>query len=71
MRIRYRFDLESCDDAIPDETGVFADDIDLAIEEAAAVIREMRANGGLVKEGDHWELVIRDEEGAELKRLAI
>ena len=71
MTNRFRFDLENGDIVIRDEIGVEADDISQAVEQALAGIDEMRASGELVTPDDLWTLVIRDEDGAELKRIRL
>lgn len=68
---RFRFDLESSHIAIRDEAGVEAESLDQAIEQAEAGIEEMRASGEMPPSSETWELVIRDEDGVELKRLPV
>jgi hypothetical protein len=68
---RYRFDLESSHDAIRDETGVESDNLDQVIEQAVAEIEEMRIGGDLADIGEGWDLVIRSDAGAELKRIPV
>jgi hypothetical protein len=69
--MRYRFDLESRDELIRDEIGVEAADLDQACKQAALVVEEMRASGELSGVPDHWELVIRGEDGVALKRIPV
>ncbi len=71
MSHRYRFDLESRRETIPDEAGVQADSLHQAVEQALAVIEEMRLSGELTTSNAGWTLVIRDEAGAELKRIPL
>jgi hypothetical protein len=68
---RYRFDLESRRDTILDEAGVEADSLQQAIDQAVAVIEEMRVSGELEGSNEGWNLVIRDDAGAELKRIPL
>ena len=71
MSKRYRFDLESGPIEIQDETGVEASSLDQAIEQAVAGIAEMRASGEMPAADENWELVIRDEDGTEMKRIPV
>jgi hypothetical protein len=68
---RYRFDLESIDELIRDETGVDAADLNQASKLAHDVVEEMRASGELTGVVGHWELVIRDEDGVALERIPV
>ncbi|ACA21235.1 hypothetical protein M446_7009 (plasmid) [Methylobacterium sp. 4-46] len=58
---RFYFDLADGVTTIRDDVGVEAVNLDEALEEAEAVIREMRANGELAHLGDGWTLSIRAE----------
>lgn len=71
MSQRYRFDLENSHVEIRDEAGVEADSLDQAVEQAVAGIEEMRASGEMPESDGNWELVIRGEDGAELKRIPV
>ena len=70
MPERYHFDLERGRDVMRDEEGVEADSACQAIEQALAVIEEIRASGE-IKAISRWELVIRDDRGDPVKRLVI
>ncbi|GLS45780.1 DUF6894 family protein [Methylobacterium brachythecii] len=69
--MRYRFDLESSDELIRDETGVEAVDLDHASMQALAAVEEMRDSGELAGVSGLWELVIRDEDDVVLKRIPV
>ena len=70
MTERYHFDLERGRDVMRDEEGVEADNAGQAIEQALAVLEEIRANGE-IEAISRWELVIRNDHGTAVKRLAI
>jgi hypothetical protein len=68
---RYHFDLENGPAIIRDERGVVADNLNQAVEQAILGSNELRASGELEASLAEWTLVIRDEDGTELKRLRL
>ena len=70
MPERYHFDLEDGLETIRVRDGIEADSADQAVEQARAVIEEMRQEG----DGDRtrgWDLVIRDARGGVIRRLPL
>ena len=68
---RFYFDLRGNRTVIIDREGIVANDLNEAIVEALAALREMRASGELDEFGDGWKLVIRDEKGVAQKAFSI
>lgn len=71
MNQKFYFDLTNGEDLIRDDEGVDASGPDEAIEEARAVLSEMRKGDGATMPGDGWQLIIRDEDGATVKTLPL
>ena len=71
MERRYYFDLMKGSTTIRDDEGVVACDIFEAIEEAAIVVEETHVSREMSEFAEGWNLIIRDEEGVELKKLPI
>ncbi|GEP09617.1 DUF6894 family protein [Methylobacterium gnaphalii] len=71
MLARYYFDLDDGQTIIRDEDGVIADNFAQAVEQARRAVEEMRASGELPETTDGWFLIIRDEDGDELKRVQL
>ncbi|WP_246696801.1 DUF6894 family protein [Methylobacterium planeticum] len=71
MGQRFYFDLRGNRTVIIDQEGIVANDLNEAIVEALAALREMRASGELDEFGDGWKLIIRDEKGGARKAFSI
>ncbi|GEP11621.1 DUF6894 family protein [Methylobacterium gnaphalii] len=71
MPSRFRFDLESSHDHISDLVGAEASDINQATVLAIDAIREIQQEDAFESGVSDWELVIRDDAGTELRRLAL
>lgn len=67
---RYYFDLQSGCESLRDAQGVMARDLDQVVTEARFGIQDMHESGELIDESG-WTLVIRDEQGGEVQRMAI
>lgn len=71
MPARFYFDFEDGYEAIRDDEGVEADDSNQAIDQALAGVDDVRASGELQGLGPNWHLVVRDAQGAEIKRIPL
>ena len=71
MAERFFFDLTDGLNKIPDEVGVLAADLDEAVEQAQAVLAEMRVNDELADIVGAWMLTIRDAGGDTLVTLPV
>ncbi|MCE4222769.1 hypothetical protein HCU64_03315 [Methylobacterium sp. C25] len=67
---RYYFDLQSGCESLRDAQGVMARDLDQVVTEARFGIQDMHESGELI-DASGWTLVIRDEQGGEVQRMAI
>jgi hypothetical protein len=67
----FYFDLRGSRTVIIDQEGIVAEDLNEAIVEALAALREMRASGELDEFGDGWKLAIRDDKGIVRKAFSI
>lgn len=68
--MRFYFDLQNGSGVIQDHEGAEAIDIDQAVEQAVEAIQEVRESEEVAPDGS-WVLIIRDSDGAILKRIAI
>ncbi|KAB1073855.1 hypothetical protein F6X53_26610 [Methylobacterium soli] len=71
MASNFYFDLRGSRTVIIDQEGIVAKDLNEAIVEALAALREMRASGELDEFGDGWKLAIRDDKGVVQKAFSI
>ena len=71
MPQRFHFDLVNGSKIIRDEVGVDAVSPEQAVEEAQAVISDMRERGDLVDDEGSWTMVVRDATGAVVRNLPI
>lgn len=68
---RFHFDLTNGEDLIRDDEGVDASSPNEAIEEARSALDDMRRNEEAPREGDGWQLIVRDESGETVKAISL
>jgi hypothetical protein len=68
---RFYFDLTNGPATIRDDEGVEASDLHEAMEEAKAVLNEMRDSADQSRRHESWTLVIRAEGGIPLTTLPL
>ena len=71
MSARFFFDLVCGDEAIRDDEGVEARDLDQALAEVRSVIVEMANEVPEDGSGRPWVLIVRDDTGAPVGRVPI
>ena len=71
MPHRFHFDLVNGSKIIRDEVGVDAVSPEQAVEEAQAVIADMRERGDLADDEGSWTMVVRDAAGTVVRNLPI
>lgn len=69
--MRFHFDLTDGRTTMPDADGAEAASLSDALDQAAAVIGEMRRAGELTDVEDNWHLVIRSADGGEMARIPV
>lgn len=69
--MRFYFDLTNGQTTMRDDEGAEADDLAEATDQAQIVIEELRTAGALMDVEDDWQLVIRTDDGTELRRIPI
>ncbi|WP_203236438.1 DUF6894 family protein [Methylobacterium crusticola] len=71
MAQRFYFDLGNERTTIRDDVGSRADDLDDAVEQAQAVVEEMRRSGELASFLGDWWLTIRIADGSVLATIPV
>ena len=71
VRESFHFDLVSGLEMIRDEVGVEADGPEQAVEQAQAVIADMRESGELTGNEGSWTMVVRGAAGGVVRRVPI
>ena len=71
MLKRFYFDLVKQETVLVDETGIEAADLDEAQEQAEVALQELYDSDEATEFDEGWQLVIRDETGAVLKKLPV
>ena len=69
--MRFHFDLTDGRTTMPDAEGAEAADPSDALEQAMAVIEEMRRAGELTDVENGWHLVVRAADGREISRIPV
>ncbi|GEP03057.1 DUF6894 family protein [Methylobacterium oxalidis] len=71
MLKRFYFDLVKRETILVDETGIEAADLDEAEEQAEVALQELHDSEEVANFDDGWQLAIRDETGAVLRKLPV
>lgn len=71
MAQRFHFDLLNGSSSVRDHEGIEARDLDQAVEEARAVLEEIRGSDEPSDDEEGWVLIIRDAAGEALMTMPL